>query len=100
MLSVLTTLTAAQAGLSACVPGGGHDHYPFCDTTLSIDERVKDIVARIHDEAQIGMSAQDVTNTRFVYLYVFLGWKSARDSRPSTFRDTSAAAPLLRRPHG
>ena len=29
-----------DAGVSACVPGSGHDHYPFCDVSLPIDERV------------------------------------------------------------
>ena len=29
----------------ACQPP--HDHYPFCDTTLSIDDRVNDLVSRI-----------------------------------------------------
>ena len=33
--------------LAACVPGGGHDHYPFCNRTLALEERVADLVRRI-----------------------------------------------------
>ena len=36
--------------MSACVPGAGHDHYPFCNRSLSIDARVADLVSRIDDE--------------------------------------------------
>lgn len=36
-------------GMSACVLPG-HTDYPFCNTSLSIDERVKDLLGRIHDE--------------------------------------------------
>lgn len=28
----------------------GHDHYPFCNTSLSLDDRVRDLVSRIKDE--------------------------------------------------
>lgn len=38
-----------DAGVSACVPGGGYDHFPFCDVSLPIDDRVKDLVSRIDD---------------------------------------------------
>ena len=31
-----------DAGVTAC--GKGFDQFPFCDTTLSIDERVTDLV--------------------------------------------------------
>ena len=41
--------TRGQPGLTACVPGGGKDHFPFCNTSLPIDERVWDLVARIPD---------------------------------------------------
>eukprot|EP00036_Acanthoecidae_sp_10tr_P008588 CAMPEP_0182919026 /NCGR_PEP_ID=MMETSP0105_2-20130417/2424_1 /TAXON_ID=81532 ORGANISM="Acanthoeca-like sp., Strain 10tr" /NCGR_SAMPLE_ID=MMETSP0105_2 /ASSEMBLY_ACC=CAM_ASM_000205 /LENGTH=784 /DNA_ID=CAMNT_0025056151 /DNA_START=43 /DNA_END=2397 /DNA_ORIENTATION=+ len=40
----------AQSGLTACVPGGGKDHFPFCNTSLPLDDRVRDLVSRIPDE--------------------------------------------------
>ena len=39
--------TAVTASTRACQPP--HDTYPFCDTTLSLDARVKDLVSRIAD---------------------------------------------------
>jgi hypothetical protein len=41
-----------DSGVTACVPGEGFDHYPFCNTSLSIDQRVADLVKRIDDEAK------------------------------------------------
>lgn len=41
-----------DAGLSACVPGAGHDHYPFCDVSLPIDDRVNDLISRIDDSVK------------------------------------------------
>ena len=35
---------------SACVPGSGHNSYPFCNSTLPLDARVRDLVRRIKDE--------------------------------------------------
>ena len=48
----LLPLVTAQAGLSACVPGGGHDHYPFCNRSLSIEARVRDLISRIDDKVK------------------------------------------------
>jgi len=41
---------ASQPGLAACVPGSGFESFAFCNTSLSIDDRVSDLVSRIHDE--------------------------------------------------
>ena len=41
-----------DAGVTACVPGKGFDHFPFCNRSLSIDERVKDLIKRIDDDAK------------------------------------------------
>lgn len=49
MMSMLVGGAQSQAGLTACVPGGGKDHFPFCNTSLSLDDRVRDLVARIPD---------------------------------------------------
>ena len=38
-----------DAGVTACVPGKGFDHFPFCNTSLSIDQRVTDLIGRIDD---------------------------------------------------
>jgi len=27
----------------------GHDHYPFCNTSMPLDDRVRDLVSRIKD---------------------------------------------------
>mmetsp|Transcript_5670 Transcript_5670/g.10410 ORF Transcript_5670/g.10410 Transcript_5670/m.10410 type:complete len:235 (-) Transcript_5670:2095-2799(-) len=40
----------AQPGLTACIPGGGLDHFPFCNVSLSLDQRVWDLVNRIKNE--------------------------------------------------
>ena len=45
----LVALVKAQPGLSACVPGGGYDHFPFCNMSLELDARVSDLVSRIND---------------------------------------------------
>ena len=37
-------------GVSACVPGAGYDHFPFCNASMSVDDRVRDLIARIADE--------------------------------------------------
>jgi len=39
-----------DAGVSACVPGAGYDHFPFCNASMSVDDRVRDLIARIADE--------------------------------------------------
>ena len=39
--------TNVTASTRACQPP--HDAYPFCDTSLSLDARVKDLVSRIPD---------------------------------------------------
>ena len=44
-----------DAGKTACIPGGGHDHYPFCDRNLTIDERVKDLINRIPNSSKANM---------------------------------------------
>ncbi len=36
-------------GLSACVLPN-HTGYPFCNTSLALDDRVRDLIQRIHDE--------------------------------------------------
>ena len=36
-------------GLAACEPHSSHDHYPFCNTSLPLNERVHDLVGRIHE---------------------------------------------------
>ena len=45
---MFASVALAQPGIAACRPP--HDKYPFCDTTLSTDARIKDLVGRIHDE--------------------------------------------------
>ena len=35
------------SNLAACVPGTGHDRYPFCNRSLPIEARVADLVRRI-----------------------------------------------------
>ena len=47
MLAFAVAPTLSQRGASACVSGGGHDHYPFCNRTLALEERVADLVRRI-----------------------------------------------------
>ena len=42
-----------DAGVTACVPP--HDKYRFCDTSLSIDERVMDLVKRIPDSSKANL---------------------------------------------
>lgn len=42
---LLVQSSVAQPGLKACEPG--FDHFPFCDTKLELDERVRDLVKRI-----------------------------------------------------
>jgi hypothetical protein len=37
--------TPGDAGKSAC--GAGHDHWPFCNASLDLDARVRDLVSRI-----------------------------------------------------
>eukprot|EP00041_Stephanoeca_diplocostata_P027569 m.760704 g.760704 ORF g.760704 m.760704 type:complete len:805 (-) comp23202_c0_seq2:335-2749(-) len=49
---VVIASTRAQPGKTACVPGGGYDHFPFCNTSLSIDDRVRDLLGRIPDETK------------------------------------------------
>ena len=57
-ISLVVALTTAQpsyydSGVSACRKP--HDHYSFCDTKLSIDERVKDIIKRIPDSSKANL---------------------------------------------
>jgi beta-glucosidase-like glycosyl hydrolase len=49
-LLLLVRTSLGQPGLSACVPGGGKDHFPFCNVSLPVDERVRDLVGRIDDK--------------------------------------------------
>ena len=42
-----------QPGLAAC--GHGYDHYPFCNMSLSIDDRVHDLITRIQDSDKPGL---------------------------------------------
>lgn len=46
---VAGTRTVDGGGQSACVLPG-HTSYPFCNTSLSVDERVTDLISRIRDE--------------------------------------------------
>lgn len=57
MMSVLIYLHAVSgqtsyydAGVSAC--RSGKDHFPFCNTSLSTEARVKDLLTRIPDHAK------------------------------------------------
>lgn len=55
----MTTLRLLWLHVASCVAaavpetfprygcGAGHDHYPFCDTQLNIDERVHDLISRL-----------------------------------------------------
>lgn len=50
----LLALAVAQpsyydAGVAACVVGGGYDHFPFCNTSLPLADRVRDLIGRIPD---------------------------------------------------
>eukprot|EP01062_Namystynia_karyoxenos_P033258 TRINITY_DN2446_c0_g1_i1.p1 TRINITY_DN2446_c0_g1~~TRINITY_DN2446_c0_g1_i1.p1 ORF type:complete len:823 (+),score=272.37 TRINITY_DN2446_c0_g1_i1:81-2549(+) len=48
-----------QPGYYACRAGSSTASLPFCDTKLSIDERVKDLVGRVHtDEAGAQLTAR------------------------------------------
>lgn len=47
-------LLHAQSGLAACVESG-HTQYPFCNTSLSLDSRVRDLVSRILPEDKPGL---------------------------------------------
>ena len=42
--------TPGDAGRSAC--GQGYDHFPFCNASLHVDERVADLVRRIPTAAK------------------------------------------------
>jgi beta-glucosidase len=55
LVALFLVCTAAQpsyydAGKSACVPGSGFDKFRFCNASLSVDQRVADLVSRISDE--------------------------------------------------
>ena len=41
-----------DAAASACRREGGHDRYRFCNATLSVEERVADLLQRIPDETK------------------------------------------------
>lgn len=54
MLILAAGLATAQpsyydAGVSACVPGAGYDHFPFCNTSMPLADRVHDLISRIPD---------------------------------------------------
>lgn len=58
--SALLAVAGAQpsyydAGVSACVVGGGFDHFPFCNVSLPLDARVHDLVSRIPVEAKANL---------------------------------------------
>ena len=44
---------AASASMLACLPP--HDHYPFCDASLSVPARISDLVSRINDTDKPGL---------------------------------------------
>jgi xylan 1,4-beta-xylosidase len=46
--------TAAQPGVPACA-APPHDAYPFCNTSLPLEARVRDLVARVHDADKPGL---------------------------------------------
>ena len=48
MLAFAVAPPLSQPGASACV--APHDHYPFCDQTKPLDERVSDLLSRIREE--------------------------------------------------
>ena len=48
MLAFAVAPPLSQPGASACV--APHDHYPFCDQTKPLDDRVSDLIARIREE--------------------------------------------------
>jgi hypothetical protein len=45
----------SSLGVSACVVGGGFDHFPFCNVSLPLDARVHDLVSRIPLEAKANL---------------------------------------------
>lgn len=47
LLSFFPTHASAQAGRTACVPGSGKENFPFCNVSLPIDDRVRDLISRI-----------------------------------------------------
>ena len=47
--------TIFPIGVSACVVGGGFDHFPFCNVSLPLDARVHDLVSRIPSEAKANL---------------------------------------------
>eukprot|EP00937_MAST-01D_sp_MAST-1D-sp2_P001941 g1941.t1 len=49
-IGIALPFAQAQVGLSACVPGAGFDHFPFCNVSLPVDARVHDLVGRIDDK--------------------------------------------------
>ena len=48
LLSFVVTSVHTQPGVVACQPG--FDHFPFCNSSMPLAERVHDLVARIKDE--------------------------------------------------
>ena len=48
LLSLLSARTLAQPGLAACA-APPHDAYPFCNISLSLDDRIRDLLPRIAD---------------------------------------------------
>jgi hypothetical protein len=58
--------TPGDAGRSAC--NAGFDHYPFCNSSLPLDDRVRDLIARIPDAAKLAMGA-GVTQTPLSIFY-------------------------------
>ena len=48
MLAFAVAPPLSQPGASACV--APHDHYPFCDQSKPLDDRVSDLISRIREE--------------------------------------------------
>ena len=58
--------TPGDAGRSAC--NAGFDHYPFCNSSLPLDDRVRDLIARIPDAAKLAVGG-GVTQTPLSIFY-------------------------------
>ena len=48
MLAFAVAPPLSQPGASACI--APHDHYPFCDQSKPLDDRVSDLISRIREE--------------------------------------------------
>jgi hypothetical protein len=49
LLALVIGGARGQPGITACAAGSGKDHFPFCNTSLPLDDRVWDLVNRIND---------------------------------------------------